>query len=470
MEEDAGIDEEKSVRVKQIDSMIMNLGNVAKKMSILDCCREFFHNPKFIESLNKDRYLIGFKNGVYDLKQNVLRDGRPADLITKYMTIEYKEYADDHPLMKEVHEFFQKVFPNPLVRRYFFDISSELFVGYNHRKHVYFWTGEGNNGKSITEMIFCKLFGPLAAKTPTTLITSKKSGIGSTTSETSRLGDGVRLTFLEEPDPEEEIYQGTFKHLSGNDTYYTREVFQVGREIEPMFRIVVVCNELPTIKRGGDKATWDRVRVFPFQSTFEKAPPDTIEEQWRLKRFPVDTTLESRIPHWAEPFCYFLMMHTMKPKIEDPPEVLAATKLYETSCDVIAYFLSEHMVKDETSEVSIGGMYEFYKESGRSSNLKCIDLIGFDKNIRKRFGETTGQTSSSWKGYKMIGKKRADTENNEEQPKECAPPPMVEKMKYFAAPPVATVPIVPEKFNREEMKEEKLELDENGKPIKWNPL
>ena len=44
---------------------------------------------------------------------------------------------------------FFKYFDSSL-RRYFLDTYSDIFVGGNTQKKVYLWTGEGDNGKSVT--------------------------------------------------------------------------------------------------------------------------------------------------------------------------------------------------------------------------------------------------------------------------------------------------------------------------------
>jgi phage/plasmid-associated DNA primase len=40
---------------------------------------------------------------------------------------------------------------------------------------VQIWTGEGDNGKSITQMIFEQMLGPYNVKLPTSLITGKRT-------------------------------------------------------------------------------------------------------------------------------------------------------------------------------------------------------------------------------------------------------------------------------------------------------
>jgi hypothetical protein len=124
------------------------------------------------------------------------------------------------------------------------DQSSDIFVGGNHQKVVIFWTGEGDNGKSVTQSIFEKMLGPLAIKFSTTLITGKKTNTGAANPELARAGGGVRWAVLEEPDGDEQINIGMLKSLSGNDSYWARDLFEKGkatREMTPMFKLIFIC-------------------------------------------------------------------------------------------------------------------------------------------------------------------------------------------------------------------------------------
>ena len=138
------------------------------------------------------------------------------------------------------------------------------------------------------------MLGELAIKFSTTLITGKKGAMGSAAPELARAGGGVRWAVLEEPDGDEEINVGILKSLSGNDSYWARDLFEKGkstREITPMFKLIFIANKLPGMKYA-DKATWNRIRVIPFESTFVKPGepcPLTYEEQLLEKRFPMNT-------------------------------------------------------------------------------------------------------------------------------------------------------------------------------------
>ena len=112
---------------------------------------------------------------VYDLKLCIFSPGRPEDFISKCIPINYTEFDESDEEVQNVIEFLQKVFPDSSIRSYFLDTYSDIFVGGNTQKKVYLWTGEGDNGKSITQSFFEKMLGELAIKFNTQYFTGKKT-------------------------------------------------------------------------------------------------------------------------------------------------------------------------------------------------------------------------------------------------------------------------------------------------------
>jgi P4 family phage/plasmid primase-like protien len=401
---------------KQIFRIMCSLKTTPFKNNIMKECQEVFYVREFERKLNSNPYLIGFQNGVYDLEANIFRSGLPTDLISTQMSIKYVDFTDSDPRVQDVNSFLEKVFPDNSLRRYFLDIMSETFVGYNHRKQVYFWTGEGDNGKSITQMFFEKMFGKLSIKAPTSMITSRRPNAGSANAELARAGNGVRTIFLEEPDPDEEIFTGVFKHLSGNDSIYTRDLFQKGKdvsEIVPMFKLFVICNKLPKIRKGGDKATWNRIRVIPFESTFSKTAPSTSEEQIQNKTFPMDPNLAQKIPTLVEPFAWMLLKHRMKPKIAEPEKVHTATDRYRMNNDYLHQFSSQTVTEDSESTVLPSDLYYKYKEwlEEGMPGVQRPPLMEFIEYFQKKWGDLN--EDGVWKGWRIKHERGKNMENNE---------------------------------------------------------
>ena len=394
----------------QITKLRCRLKNTPYKQNVMREAMDIFYDKTFIDKLDNNPYIFPFKNGIYDLNTNHFRKGRPEDYITKTAAVNYREYKKDDDCVLEVYDFLEKVFPDRSIRTYFMNIASDLFVGGNHQKHVYFLTGDGDNGKSVTQNILEKMLGKLAIKFNTTVLTGKKVNNGAANPELARAGGGVRLATLEEPNTDEVINTGILKNLSGNDTYYARDLFESGkdgREITPMFKLFFICNKLPSLN-GADKAVWSRIRVIPFESTFvrdndpDPAPKDPVE-QIKTKRFPMDKNFGRKIPNLLEPFAWVLLEHrrNINTRIE-PDAVRAATANYRLKNDMFKQFYEESFIKDEKSKVTIKAIYNYFKEWFReNSPARSMPSKSEVSDYFEKVFYECNTPIKSWTGYRI---------------------------------------------------------------------
>lgn len=357
-------------KIKKMNDLIRQCKATPFKNHVMVESQEVFYNPEFYNLLNKNPYLVAFKNGVYDFENDVFRDGNPEDYISIALPIEYVNYGSiDQPDVIEVDDYFQKVFPDRDVRDYFLDQACHVFVGGNHNKVILFWTGEGNNGKTVTQTLFEKMLGKLAIKFSTSLLTGKKANIGSANPEMARAGEGVRWAVMDEPNADEMISSGTLKGLTGNDSYWARDLFQRGketREIQPLFKLHMICNKLPAIK-DADKATWNRIRVIPFESTFksENECPHDIEDQIAEKIFPMDKNFTDKIPRMTQPLAWYLIQRwraIRKMEPIEPQKVKVATDMYREENDIYKQFENQCVFIKKDSKLTPVTLYSHFKE------------------------------------------------------------------------------------------------------------
>jgi P4 family phage/plasmid primase-like protien len=408
-----------NARLKQVQKIISNLKSSPYKNNIMKESMEVFYDRRFKEKLNKNPYLIGFKNGVYDLKLCKFRDGRPEDFISKCVPIEYTEYKKSDEEVQQIIDFLQKVFPDTSIRNYFLDVYSDIFVGGNSQKKVYLWTGEGDNGKSITQTFFEKMLGELAIKFNTQYFTGKKASTGAANPELARAAPPVRHATMEEPDADEQLNIGELKKLSGGDSYWARDLFETGKttkEVIPMFTITFICNKLPKLKYS-DKATWNRLRVIPFESTFVEPGqecPKTLEEQMKQKRFPMDRTFGKKIPEIVSAFAWYLLEWRQKITIRvEPEKVKEATAIYRRQNDIYRQFIEECVAEDKSYILSLTEIYSQFKEWFREgwSNTSNLPIKNEVKEyFEKLWGEP--ERGCRWTGYR-IRTLEEDIENGE---------------------------------------------------------
>jgi len=359
---DAGEQAMYKERVKQLMKLVGNLKSAPFKRNVMKECMEVFYDGSFLKKLNKNPYLVGFQNGVYDTRTHSFRAGSPEDYISLQMAIEYKIFDDTAVEMAQVKDFLSKVFPDKSVREYFMDTSSDVFVGGNHSKIVQVWTGEGDNAKSITQILFEKMLGEYAVKLPTSLIIGKRTQSSAACPELVRAGNGVRFAVLQEPDQKDVINIGILKELSGNDTFFARGLFKEGGEITPMFKLILICNEPPQLPYG-DKAVWNRIRVIPYEATFCDDAPETLDQQILEKRFPKDRQFADKIPGMVEAFAYLLLERRKQTRKHfEPPKVKMATEGYRKKNDIYRQFIEESIIDDAKAKISLLEVYTSFKE------------------------------------------------------------------------------------------------------------
>lgn len=402
--------------------MIGKLKSSPYKSNVMKECMEVFYSPKFLKQLDTNPFLFAFQNGVYDLENHCFREGTPKDMIGICATVRYNSSLRmDDPVVLRVVDFLEKIFPDKTVREYFLDISSQIFIGGNHSKIFQVWTGEGDNGKSVLQSLFEKTLGPYSVKLPTALIVGKRTQASAACPELVRAGNGVRMATLQEPDQTDIINVGILKELSGNDTFYARGLYKEGSDITPMFKLILICNEPPKLPHN-DKATWNRVRVIPFESVFSDKAPEDPDQQLHDKVFPKDPQFMEKVGSMTEAFAWYLLEHLKRhPRIRPEPEkVLLATENYRNKNDVYRQFIEDYVTKDEKSNASVKDSYMQFKDWFReavSATTKIPTQIEFREYMTKLLGEPI---HSHWRGIKIAEKDQEmymgeDEEDDEEE-------------------------------------------------------
>ena len=265
---------------------------------------EVFYNGHFLEKLDANPWIVGFRNGVYDVKQHIFRIGHPDDYISKQLGVDYDtSMTEQDSRVADVHDFLEKIFPDKSVRDYFMDHSSDVFIGGNPQKLVAVWSGEGDNGKSVTQSLFEKMLELTLLNFPQVLLLVNVLA-SAACPELVRAGNGVRWAVLQEPDQKDVINIGILKELSGNDTFFARGLYKEGSEITPMFKLTMICNEPPKLPYS-DKAAWNRIRVIPFETTFSNEAPESIEQQiekkfQKIHILQINLKVSQKRSHW---FC-----------------------------------------------------------------------------------------------------------------------------------------------------------------------
>ncbi len=399
--------DENQARSKKLNAIIVHLKSSGFKDCIMKECQEKFFNGDFLELLDNDKYLLGFTNGVLDMRSLTFRAGKAEDYISMTTGYDYIEHNDTDEAVVEVNLILTKIFPDPVLRRYALEYFARLLKGGNDAKNFLCHQGHGDNGKSVIIELVEKALGKYMVKLPTSLLIGKRTQSSQASPELART-HGVRFAVLQEPDGNDVINGGILKELSGNDTVFIRGLFQSGNDMKLLFKLSFICNKLPRLG-AEDQATWNRVRVLPYESTFPKdnsKVPLTWEEQLKQKIFFRNNTITEKFDIYKTAFMW-LLFKTYKECVQkgwtdDPKRVTEATDQYRENNDFLLQFITECIKSDPRPGCNIGlnDAYNTFKTWFQMSfsGIKLPSKNEFKESLMKKWGP---MRNNKWQGKRL---------------------------------------------------------------------
>ena len=359
---------ERQKKIKNINKILSSLKSAPFKNNIMKESEEFFFDRSFSKSLDTNKDVLGFSNGVLDISTMCFREGKPADLISLTTDYDFKEFTENDIDVLEVHEFLNKIFPDFELKDFFLTYCAELLRGGNFRKTVLVNTGVGDNGKSVIIELLTLALGEYIKVFPTTFLTGKRTQSSGATPETSNI-QGKRLAVLQEPSNGDVMNLGVLKEFSGNDSVYVRGLYKDPVEVRPMFKLMVICNHLPRLPCD-DPAAWNRILVLPFEAIFPKDSslvPDTPEEQIKQKIFKRDNSISDKFPRMKYAFMWILFQRYIDltngtKKYSLPEKVKSATIEYRKNNDIFHKYIYDHLVEAKESEITVSKLYLEFKD------------------------------------------------------------------------------------------------------------
>ena len=225
--------------------------------------------------------LFAFNNCVYDATILCVRPGVITDHISRSIKFDFISKEDlDPDVVSFINKFWEDIHPIPEKRKFFLDSIANIFDPQNPWKQYQFWTGEGENGKSVCVNWFETILDDLCSKLSLSLLLCPgKNGASDGPTPSVVALHGTCLAFTDEISPNEILDSGRLKKYSGNDKLVGRDLFRNTKErikFKPRIIPVAVANKMPNIKCP-DLATHQRLAEFRFDTRFV----DDIEQTYR---------------------------------------------------------------------------------------------------------------------------------------------------------------------------------------------
>jgi P4 family phage/plasmid primase-like protien len=368
-----------AAKKKNILKIETQLQTTGFKECVMKEVTDKFYDEEFLKHMNQDPTLVGFENGVLELRSPgddgrphvKFRPGRPDDCVSFQMgrgmvgldAIPYIAYDPAHPAPEhmEVLDFFAKIYPDPVLREYALTLYSACLEGANHEQKFYIMSGSGGNGKSKIIDLMGKTFGEYQDSLSATALTRKRADAGNANPEFIDL-KAKRFVSMVEPEEGEKINTSLMKQLSGQDMLKVRGLYRGQEGFIFTARIFMSCNELPAVS-SMDNGTWRRLRVIPHVATFvEEGKPTNPAAHIH----PRDPLLDNKIAKWRPYFASILVWYYehryLNGGLKEPEQVTAASNKYKEENDSFAAFCQECLIKEAGTEVRAQDVLIRYKE------------------------------------------------------------------------------------------------------------
>tara|TARA_Y100000389_G_C17458382_1_gene519781 strand:+ start:122 stop:3016 length:2895 start_codon:yes stop_codon:yes gene_type:complete len=377
-------DEEERERHEKRKEKIVKLMHSLKVCAFRDTllkesCNRFLYKD-IRNILDTKEEIINFTNGVYDLENDVFRDGRPDDYITLSTKNEYINYSYTTPEIIQLQNILEKMLPIKAVREYFLLILSSCLSGKLWFEKFFVLCGSGSNGKSRLIEFINSCFGEYFHQMNVQALCSKRAASTAADPELALLR-GKRIVTFQEPSKDETMNVGKLKEWTGGDSIQTRELYKGPIKFKPQAKWFLICNDIPQVP-SDDDGTWRRLTIINFPSKFLPRHKFT----GRGYEFEGDPNIGETLDSLKSAFIWLLIQYYSKFKnlmkttgLEEPEEVKASTNEERKKNNPIKQFIDDKIFysSDPKDKFKITEIYNVFKDNMLDGGFQL-------KNIPKR--------------------------------------------------------------------------------------
>jgi phage/plasmid-associated DNA primase len=355
---------------------------------------DLLYDATFITKKSSNTSQIRMNNCVIEttLTNIYVRSGTPEDFVSMSTNIDYRfdMTMDCQEVMDRERWMYETFGSQSLADAMSFDMAS-FAKGCNIEKLFRSYIGLGNNSKSMHIECLGIAFGDFMKRIPTSALSGKSGGQGSHTAEIART-EGAFLVVASEPEANEYIHGGRVKgYTAGVDKLYIRNLYEDGREIMIVWKLILMTNHNIPIGQGG-KALDDRVMVAPFESRWSTNAPPSLEVQEKNRHFKLDKHFANKLTDMAQAYWFltvnkYYAMYVLRgtgPKIHET--ILNRTIGYNRNNNLVLSFWDEctRVVRKDNQEFDLNcklicrDAYQAFKDYFRMREFKVSQMLDLD--------------------------------------------------------------------------------------------
>ncbi len=330
---------------------------------------------------NVDPWLLGTPGGTVDLKTGLLRVNGIDDYITRITTVTPSAAVGCPLWLATINQIFNG---DVELIAYMQRLAGYLLTGHVREEQMYFFFGEGRNGKgTFIETLGYALGDYATTVAMSTLVMSKHP---EHPTEIAKLC-GVRLALASETEDGMRWNISRVKNLTGKDKLTARLMRTDFFDFPPTHKLVVSSNRKPSLGRV-DEAIAQRVVMIPFAVIFKK--PDKTLKDRLVAEAP-------GILAWAVQGCLDWQRWGLNP----PYAVRTATDQYLHDQDDIQVFIDEWCDLVPTARTSSTVLYTNWHTWCERNGIYSGSKKEFTQRMMPKFDSKLIQNLTHFIGVKI---------------------------------------------------------------------
>lgn len=402
-----------------IKKIFKSLSYTGSSVDVYHQMEILFNNTEFCKNIDTNKYLIGFNNGIYDLKELKFRQAELEDYITLSCNYDYNPNPSKY--MPEVIKFFEDIQPDFKQREYLLKYLGSCLENDNSDETFHIFSGTTRNGKSKLAHLLELTFGDYYSTISSTLLTKERPSASIPQPELIVLKN-KRIIVGSEPENNQKINTGFIKGITGRDKFIGRMLNSNEMiDFRCRFKLILLCNDIPKIDNSTDKAFWKRTRCVEFPVTFTENPVNNNEKL-------IDEHLDEKLVNWKQDFILLLIQYYIKYKNEKlimTPSIEKFTESYKDINDRYLDFVKLHIMNTQivSDYIKWEELFSLFKEwysDKCSENISGINKKTLIEYFQKEVFKTklcrldiNKHRFDGWRFFKLINLPIRSNDNND---------------------------------------------------------
>ena len=316
--------------------------------------------------LDADPWLLCVENGVVDLRTGKCRPHDRDDLITKIAPVHFEPDAPAPRWTKFLAEVFE---PHPDLVSFLQRAVGYSITGITREECLFLLHGTGCNGKGTLIKLVDTVLGDYAGTADFSSFIQRRDDSGPR-DDIAHMA-GKRLVAAQESREGAALAESLLKWLTGGDKVRARRLYENSWEFTPTHKIWLATNHKPRV-RGTDPAIWSRIKLVPFDVSFEGHEDRNLKDALGDER--------EGILAWCVAGC----LAYLRDGLAFPESVTAATAEYRHESDQAARFAEECGVVGEYSRARFRDLYGALKKWCEENDETPISSTAFGRRLVER--------------------------------------------------------------------------------------